>query len=345
LSILKKELYIALLVAAFTAVLVYALYFILDKQNFLYFSKFDLGVILLGAFLFSFLSTFIVNKIIVFTALNDMNAKLQEWPKEDFVAKVSGDVINDLYDNIHAFYDGRASEINKLQRLETHRKEYIGNVSHELKTPIFNIQGYLETLIDGGIDDPEVNIKFLEKASQSTQRMNQIVDDLQAISQFESDEMVLEREDFDVMILAKDVAEAMDLMANQKSVSISFITNPNEKFLVHADKFRIRRVLTNLIVNAINYNKTNGEVRLKFYELEDKIKVEVSDNGIGIPDQHIPRLFERFYRVDKHRSREHGGSGLGLSIVKHIIEAHDQTIEVMSTHGVGSVFSFTLHKK
>jgi two-component system, OmpR family, phosphate regulon sensor histidine kinase PhoR len=274
-----------------------------------------------------------------------MNDKLREWPKENFESSNTGNQIEDLDKNIEEFYSGRASEINKLNRLETHRKEYIGNVSHELKTPIFNIQGYLETLIDGGIEDTEVNMKFLEKASQSTQRMNQIVDDLQTISQFESDEMVLEKEDFDIIVLAKDVSEAMDLMAKQKQTSISVLAGTNEKAWVNADKFRVRRVLTNLVVNAINYNKPNGEVRIKFHELESKIKIEISDNGIGIPEQHLSRLFERFYRVDKHRSRENGGSGLGLSIVKHIVEAHDQSIEVMSTLNVGSVFSFTLNKK
>ncbi len=323
----------------------YGLYYILEKQNLLYFSKFDLGIILLGSFLFPFLSSFIFNRIFLFGPLHNMNSKLQEWPEENFESSNSGDIITDLNENINHFYDGRASDINKLKRLETHRKEYIGNVSHELKTPIFNIQGYLETLLDGGLHDETVNTKFLEKASQSTQRMNQIVDDLQTISQFESDEMVLEKEDFDIIALTRDVAEAMDLMAKQKNVSLSLTAINNEKLWVNGDKFRIRRVLTNLIVNAINYNKKNGEVRLKFYELEDKIKLEVSDNGIGIAEQHIPRLFERFYRVDKHRSREHGGSGLGLSIVKHIIEAHDQKIEVMSTAGVGSVFSFTLNRK
>jgi two-component system, OmpR family, phosphate regulon sensor histidine kinase PhoR len=342
---LKKELTISLYIGVITALLIYTLYFILEKQNLLYFSKFDLGIILLGAFLFSFITSLIFNKTFIFGPLKKMNDKLREWPKENFDSFDTGNQISDLDKNIVGFYNGRASEINKLNRLETHRKEYIGNVSHELKTPIFNIQGYLETLIDGGIEDPDVNMKFLEKASQSTQRMNQIVDDLQTISQFESDEMVLEKEDFDIIMLSKDISEAMDYMAKQKQVSISVLFGTNDKYLVNADKFRIRRVLTNLVVNAINYNKVNGEVRIKFHELESKIKIEVSDNGIGIPDQHLPRLFERFYRVDKHRSRENGGSGLGLSIVKHIVEAHDQSIEVMSTPNVGSVFSFTLNKK
>jgi two-component system, OmpR family, phosphate regulon sensor histidine kinase PhoR len=342
---LKKQLYIAAFIGAVTAVLMYGLYYMLEKQDLLYFSKFDLGIILLSSFLFPFLSALIFNRIFIFGPLHTMNLKLQEWPEEDFESSNSGNILTDLDANINHFYNGRASDINKLKRLETHRKEYIGNVSHELKTPIFNIQGYLETLLDGGLHDETVNTKFLEKASQSTQRMNQIVDDLQTISQFESDEMVLEKEDFDIIALARDVAEAMDLMAKQKNVNLLLTATNNEKLWVNGDKFRIRRVLTNLIVNAINYNKQNGEVRLKFYELEDKIKLEVSDNGIGISEQHIPRLFERFYRVDKHRSREHGGSGLGLSIVKHIIEAHDQKIEVMSTSGVGSVFSFTLNRK
>ncbi len=342
---MKRGLIISLLIGSITAFFVYLLYFVFEKQNLLYLSKFDLLIVLSGTLVFSALISLLVNYLMIFRYLDKMNEKLNDWPNENDVKSNTGKVLTDLERNIDNFYNGRAAEIHKLQKLETHRKEYIGNVSHELKTPIFNIQGYLETLIDGGLHDEEVNMKFLEKASQSAQRMNQIVDDLQIISQFESDEMVLEKEDFDIIALCKDIADAMDLMANQKDVSILLITSSNQKLIVHADKFRIRRVLTNLIVNAINYNKINGEVRLKFYELDDKIKIEVSDNGIGIPESHLSRLFERFYRVDKHRSRENGGSGLGLSIVKHIIEAHHQSIEVMSTQNVGSVFSFTLSKK
>jgi two-component system, OmpR family, phosphate regulon sensor histidine kinase PhoR len=343
--VLRKELPISLIIGIFSTILMYALYYVLEKFDFLYFSKFDLSIILLGVFIFSFVVSFVINHFLIFRQLQKMNSKFAEWPHGTFESHHTGQILNDLNNNLDAFYEGRLSEINKLQRLETHRKEYIGNVSHELKTPIFNIQGYLETLLDGGLEDKDVNVKFLEKASQSTQRMSQIVDDLQSISQFESDEMVLEKEDFDIVALSKDVVEAMDLMAKQKKVALVLSANNQEKIWVNADKFRIRRVLTNLMANAINYNKPDGEVRVKFYELDRKVKVEISDNGIGIAEQHIPRLFERFYRVDKHRSREHGGSGLGLSIVKHIIEAHDQNIEVMSTSNVGSVFSFTLNKR
>jgi two-component system, OmpR family, phosphate regulon sensor histidine kinase PhoR len=341
---LKKRLLISLLIGLSTAVLMYLLYYILEKQDLLYFPSFYLGVILLSAFLFSFINALIVTWFFVFNPLKKINNQLNDWPDAESDPNQTGNEISDLKKNVERFHHGRLSELNRLNRLETYRKEYVGNVSHELKTPIFNIQGYIETLLDGGVHDPEVNMKFLEKASQSTQRMNQIVDDMQIISQFESDQLVLEKEAFDIIALTKDIGEALDMSVKQKQVTLFIMISKDEKLMVMADKFRIRRVLTNLMVNAINYNKPNGEVRVKFYELDNKIKIEISDNGIGISTEHLPRLFERFYRVDKHRSRENGGSGLGLSIVKHIIEAHDQNIEVMSTPGSGSVFSFCLAK-
>ncbi|MCC7302238.1 MAG: sensor histidine kinase [Bacteroidia bacterium] len=240
--------------------------------------------------------------------------------------------------------EARRSEVEQLKKLENYRKEFLGNVSHELKTPIFNIQGYILTLLEGGLEDPKVNQDYLRRAEKSVDRMISIVEDLQAISQLETGEMELEYEQFDIIPLIRDVLDAQELKARSKRITLTFRESDSKSVWVVADKFRIRQVIVNLVVNSVKYGKENGETRLRVYDAGNIVHVEVSDNGIGIAKEHLPRLFERFYRVDKSRSREMGGTGLGLSIVKHIIEAHGQTIQVMSTEGAGSVFTFTLKK-
>lgn len=239
--------------------------------------------------------------------------------------------------------DGR-EESEKRSKLENYRKEFLGNVSHELKTPIFNIQGYLHTLIDGGLEDATINRKFLERSAKSVERLITIVEDLETISQLEAGELELSPEKFDLAALTRDIFDSSEMKASQKKISLVLKNNPNEVVTVFADRKRIRQVLSNLISNSIRYGKENGETKVKLSGAGEKILVEVADNGIGISDIHLPRIFERFYRADKSRSREQGGTGLGLSIVKHIIEAHKQTIQVMSTEGAGSVFSFSLMK-
>ena len=239
--------------------------------------------------------------------------------------------------------DKSNAELEKLNTLEAYRREYIGNVSHELKTPIFNIQGYVEALLDGGLEDKNVNRNFLEKADKNVDRMINIVEDLQTISRFEARELELQKEPFEIYHLIEDVIETEKETAAKNNISFELFKG--KEIIVYADKFRIRQVLTNLLVNSIKYCKPNGgETSIRIYDLEDSIKVEISDNGIGMNEKHLGRIFERFYRVDSSRSREKGGSGLGLAIVKHIIEAHGETIEVMSTPGVGTVFSFSLSK-
>jgi len=235
------------------------------------------------------------------------------------------------------------SELEKLNTLEQYRREYIGNVSHELKTPIFNIQGYIASLLEGGLEDKNINRNFLEKADKNVDRMVNIVMDLQTISRFEASELELNKEPFEIYQLIEDVIETEKENAAKNQVTFELFGG--KEITVFADKFRIRQVITNLLVNSIKYSKPGGgETSIRIYDLEDSIKVEISDNGIGIDEKQLPRIFERFYRVDSSRSREKGGSGLGLAIVKHIIEAHDETIEVMSTPGVGTVFSFSLSK-
>lgn len=254
------------------------------------------------------------------------------------------DPINEMEKEVRDWAEDKSSEIEQLRTMERYRKEFLGNVSHELKTPIFNIQGYINTLLDGAWDDHEVLIHFLKKAARSTDRIASLVEDLEAISQLESGFLTMEMEIFDINDLIRDIFDSLDFRAAEKNITLDFKEGCDVPFIVEADKDRIRQVVINLIVNSIKYGKEDGHTLVGLYDMDENILVEVTDNGIGIEEEHLPRLFERFYRVDKSRSRDEGGTGLGLSIVKHIIEAHDQTINVRSTKGVGTTFAFTLKK-
>lgn len=252
--------------------------------------------------------------------------------------------LKELEQQVNEWSEERKEEMEQVRVLENYRKDYLGNVSHELKTPIFNIQGYISTLLDGGLEDPSINRDYLIRGMKSVDRMIAIVEDLQTITQLEKGELEIEEERFDIIALVKDVIDAQDLKAKEKKISLELINDPSASVFVFADKFRIRQVLVNLVVNSVRYGKENGRTAIRISDTGEKIIAEVSDTGVGIPKEHLPRIFERFYRADKSRSRELGGTGLGLSIVKHILEAHSQTISVMSTEGAGSVFSFTLKK-
>ena len=226
----------------------------------------------------------------------------------------------------------------------TGRKEFIGNVSHELKTPIFNIQGYLHTLLDGGMTDPEINHKYLKYAANNTERMANIVADLGYISKFEAGKLQLEMVNYDIVKLISDVLEDSRLKASEKNINLKLKDFNQKPVFVFSDVESIRRVLVNLISNSIKYGKEGGKTEISFFDLDDNVLIEVTDDGKGISQKHLPRLFERFYRVDKGRSRTEGGTGLGLAIVKHIMEAHQQIINVRSDISVGSTFGFTLKK-
>jgi len=254
------------------------------------------------------------------------------------------DVIAAADDEVDQWLDNRNLEIKKLKIEEAYRKEYLGNVAHELKTPLFTIQGYVETLIDGALDDPKVNMKYLNKAKKNIKRLNKIVNDLDVINHFESDRFVLEKEVFDINALVKDLVEELESRAKEFDITLGIKEGTDYSFMVYADIAKIQQVLTNLIENSIKYGKPGGTTLIGFYDMEKNVLIEVSDDGIGIPEKDISRLFERFYRVEKSRSRDRGGTGLGLAIVKHIIEGHRQSINVRSKVGLGSTFGFTLQK-
>ncbi|MBC7861602.1 MAG: sensor histidine kinase [Bacteroidia bacterium] len=254
------------------------------------------------------------------------------------------DPLKELDEEIMQLEKARQEEIEQLKKLENHRKEYLGNVSHELKTPVFNIQGYVSTLIDGGLHDPSINMEYLKRADKSVDRMITIIDDLETISQLESGVLELEMDRFDILELVKDIFVSLEMQAFAKKITIGFLEPYNKPIIVFADKFRIRQVLVNLITNSLKYGKENGKTIIGLLEKEAEVVIYVTDNGIGIKEKHLPRLFERFYRVDKGRSREQGGTGLGLAIAKHILEAHHQTIKVSSKVAEGTTFSFTLRK-
>jgi len=237
----------------------------------------------------------------------------------------------------------KENEILQMKASETYRREFIGNVSHELKTPIFNIQGYILTLLDGGLYDEEVNMKYLKRTSKSVDRMINIVDDLEVITRLETEETQLEIGEFNIVELAKDVLDQLELKANESKIVLSIQKEILTEFVV-GDIDKIQQVFANLMSNSIKYGKEGGRTEVRFFDMNENILIEIADDGIGISEMDLPRLFERFYRVDKNRSRKIGGTGLGLAIVKHIIEAHNQTINVRSTIDVGSTFSFILKK-
>lgn len=253
-------------------------------------------------------------------------------------------IIEDVEKEVAVWAEEQEKEINRYKSFAEYRRRYVGDISHELKTPIFNIQGYLHTLLEGGLEDKKVARPFLEKAAKNTERLQTIVDDLSAISRLETGDLILDEDDFDIKELALEVMDDMEMKAHKHNVNIFFKEGASSGFTVNADRETIRQVLTNLIYNSINYGISGGFTKIGFYDMDSYILVEIADNGIGISEKHLPHLFDRFYRVDKSRSRARGGSGLGLAIVKHIMEAHQQSISVRSTEGLGSTFGVTLKK-
>ena len=251
--------------------------------------------------------------------------------------------INRVEQEAEQWANAKEEELNAYKKDQNYRREFIGNVSHELKTPIFNIQGYVETLIDGGLDDEEINLKYLQRANKSIERMINIIDDLEVISRLETELDQLDYQHFNIINLINEVFDAFEIMAKDMNIKLKIVNEAGSN-LVSADPAKIQQVFFNLISNSIKYGKKNGTTYVKLFDMDEKILIEVVDDGIGIAQESLSRLFERFYRVDKDRSREIGGTGLGLSIVKHILEGHNQKINVESKLGYGTKFSFILEK-
>lgn len=250
-----------------------------------------------------------------------------------------------LTKEVERFAKGKKLEIETLQIRETYRKEFMGNVSHELKTPLFTVQAYILTLLDGAMKDKTVRKKYLQRASKGVERLVYIVKDLDMITKLETGDLHLNREDFDVIELIQNVFDLLEMKAAKINISLIFDMPYKKPIMVNADMDRMQQVISNLIVNSIKYGKKGGTTEVSIEELaKNKIIIRISDNGEGIEKANIPRLFERFFRVDKSGSRKEGGSGLGLAIVKHILEAHNEKIFVESVYGVGSEISFTLEK-
>jgi len=259
------------------------------------------------------------NKILPQKSLEEVSADVDKWASQ------------------------RSEELEVLRKNEAYRKEFLLNLSHELKTPIFSIQGYIHTLLGGALNNPEVNEKFLENASKNIDRLVNLLDDLDEISKLEMGEQKLHRDIFVIQDAMREVFESLSMKAEAKNISCFIRKECEAPVLVYADKEKVKQVLTNFVDNAIKYGKQNGEVEGSVYKIDgQKALIEITDNGAGIAEEHLPRIFERFYRTDQARARKIGGSGLGLSICKHIVEAHGETLHVRSKPDVGSTFGFTL---
>jgi len=327
------------LISLFVVAVVLYLYSLLDQ----YYFQLILLVILI--FIISFLiiqsriEAFIYGKIKnLYKDLNIIDSISLSKPN------VTTDM-NSLMQNINEFSKDKKLEIESLKVQEEFRKEFIGNVAHELKTPIFNIQGYIENLIDGAVENELLRDKFLNRAQISVERLIYIIKDLDMITKLESGSQNLEVTSFDLNKLIKNIFDQLEIQAQKKEIKLTFNTNYSESILVNADRDKIHQVITNLIINSIKYGTFKGTTEISLESLTtEKLIVRVTDNGEGILNEHLPRLFERFYRVDQSGSRKQGGSGLGLSIVKHIIDAHNENIYIESKLGIGSEFSFTLSK-
>lgn len=304
-------------------------------------------IILLGSFglILFMVQQFVYRKIkLIYKLIYQTKAsKREEFYYKNILPQKS---IDEVRIDVENWALQKKAEIEVLQKNEVYRKEFLQNLSHELKTPIFAIQGYVHTLIDGAMDNPNVNKKFLISSSRNIDRLVNLVDDLDEIAKLESGEQLLYTENFIIQELIKEVYESLAINAEEKQIKLFIKKGCEQPLIVYADKEKIRQVMINLVENAIKYGKQHGQVEASIYKIEDKkILLEISDDGYGIGEDHLDRIFERFYRTDTARSRKVGGSGLGLAICKHIIEAHNQTIHVRSKLDVGTTFGCTLERK
>jgi len=302
------------------------------------------GVVFGGSYLLvlATLQRFIYRKIkLIYKFISQTKAsKREEFFYKNILPRKS---IEEVSADVETWASQRKEEIEMLKRNEAYRKEFLQNLSHELKTPVFAIQGYVDTLLNGALDNPDVNKKFLTSTAKNIHRLVNLLGDLDAISKLESGEQMLFKENFVIQDLIREVFESLSFKAGERDIRLSIKKGCESPLNVHADKERIRQVLINLVDNGLKYGKTNGNIVASAYNTDGKhVLIEISDDGIGIAEEHLKRIFERFYRTDTARSRKEGGSGLGLAICKHIIEAHGQSIHVRSKPDIGTTFGFTL---
>ncbi len=299
-------------------------------------------IFLVSFLIFSYiLKYFIYNKIrLIYKTIR--NLKVQKFNKPDI--NLNTDFIKKVNIEVKEWSMENRKEISILKERENYRREYIGNISHELKNPIFNIQGYLYSLSNGAINEPETAKKYLKRANKNIDRIINILEDLDTISQLEITDLKPNFKPFNIIHLFNEVIDLFEDTAKKKQITIYFRENYSGKICVSGDASRIKQVLINLIENAIKYSFEKAQIKISIFDMDKYYLIEITDDGPGIAEKDLPRIFERFYRTDKARSRDQGGTGLGLAIVKHIIEAHNQTINVRSRLGVGSTFGFTLSK-
>ena len=328
---------ITLFISALISFVSLLLLFGIDNIDFVDFTK---------VFLLTFLVVYILGNVytrsFLYSKLKEISNDL--LPEKNISQTVTTNM-EELASEIKDYDSKRKSEFSEMKKLESFRREFIGNLAHEIKTPLFTSQSYILTLLDGAMKDENVNMKYLKTASKAIDRLNLIVKDLDLITKIESGESILNKNKFDIINLTENVFEMLEFTAKKKKIKLVVNKDKGLKTKVIADKEKIEQVLTNLIDNSIKYGKDNGTTEIVIQSLnEDKIIVRVTDNGVGFKKENYTRIFERFFRVDRSGSRSAGGSGLGLAIVKHIIDAHDEKIYVESEFGVGSEFSFTLEK-
>jgi len=335
----QKPAYLLALLSALVALLAFCFEIVLQKYKLEPVSSTLLLSLILGGF--TFILLYFGIKVFLQRRLNKMLKKLHNPPL------IKGNRLNKMIDEaeqqVNTVANHRIEEIIQLKSQDSFRKEFIGNLAHELKTPVFAIQGYLDTLIDGAIDDPEIAMNFLQKASKASDRMTQLLEDLDAITRLENPELSIDKRPFDILEVIKEVYESVEFLAKENHIELS-LKKEYSSIYVLGDRNKISQVFTNLVKNSILYGIEGGKTMITLDLIDELILIEITDNGIGIDPKHWPRLFERFYRVEKSRNRHEGGTGLGLSIVKHILELHGQNITMQSTVGVGTTFTFGLEK-
>jgi len=301
------------------------------------------GCLFAGSFFFFryTVDKFIYSKIrLIYKTIHSVKA--QRADRQRFQS--NRNILDNVEKEVAKWGEDQQKEIERLKQLEEYRKDFIGNVSHELKTPLFNVQGYVSTLLEGGLDDPRINKEYLRRTEVSVERLIKIVEDLSEIAQLETGKLSLNKVRFDIVAVTREVVEMLEIRARESDIQV-MINQPDKPVRVYADRDKIRQVLTNIIDNSFRYGpEKGGRTKISFFDMDENILIEVTDNGVGIDQADLPRVFERFYRTSRGREISGKGKGLGLAIVKHIIEAHEQTVNVRSTVGVGTTFVFTLKK-